>query len=89
VAQNFVEDDPLQKLRPSPHSSDIARSDFNRFGKVNNALIGQEISDEIDLLEVVSKNLSGISHDELQAVFRSWVERVQPVIHANADSLSE
>jgi hypothetical protein len=39
---------------------------------VKNALIGQEISDEIDLL-VVTEILSGISHDELQAVFRSWV----------------
>jgi hypothetical protein len=40
---------------------------------VKNALIGQEISDEIDLLVVVTEILSGISHDELQAVFRSWV----------------
>jgi hypothetical protein len=56
---------------------------------VKNALIGREISDEIDLLEVVTEILSGISHDELQAVFRSWVERVQVVIDANGDYLSE
>jgi hypothetical protein len=39
---------------------------------VKNALFGPEISDEIDVPEVVTEILSGISHDELQAVFRSW-----------------
>jgi hypothetical protein len=39
---------------------------------VKNALIAPEFSDEIDLLEVVTEILSSISHDELQAVFRSW-----------------
>jgi hypothetical protein len=36
---------------------------------------------------VVTEILSGISHDELQTVFRSWVERVQAVIDANGDYL--
>jgi hypothetical protein len=44
---------------------------FDLLGKVKNVLIGREISDEIDLLEVVTEILSGISHDELQAVVRS------------------
>jgi hypothetical protein len=56
--------------------------------KVKRALIGREISHEIDLHEVVTEILSGISHDELQGVFRSWVERVQAVIDANGDYLS-
>jgi hypothetical protein len=45
---------------------------FDPSGKVKNALIGREISDEIDLLEVVTEILSAISHDESQAVFGSW-----------------
>jgi hypothetical protein len=61
---------------------------FYLFGKVKNALIGREISDGIDLLGLVTGILSGISHDELHGVFRSWVERVQAVIHANGDYLS-
>jgi hypothetical protein len=47
------------------------------------------VSDQIDLLQVVIEILSRISHDELQAVFRSCVERVQAVINANGDYLSE
>jgi hypothetical protein len=38
---------------------------------MKNALIGREISDENDLLELVTEILSGISHDELPAVFRN------------------
>jgi protein gp37 len=55
---------------------------------MKNALIGPEISDEIDLVEVVTEILSGISHDEFRPVFRNWVERVQAVIDANRDYLS-
>jgi hypothetical protein len=89
VTQNFLEHNPLQRLPHPPYSPDISPSDFYLFGKVTNALIGREISDQIDLLEVVTEILSGISHDELQAVFHSWVERVQAVIDANGDYLSE
>jgi hypothetical protein len=52
-------------------------------------LIGREISDEIDVLDVVTVILSGISHDEWQAVFGSRVERVQAMIDANGDHLSQ
>jgi hypothetical protein len=55
---------------------------------VENALIGRELSDEIDLLEAVTEILSGVLYDELRAVFRSWVERVQGVMDANGDYLS-
>jgi hypothetical protein len=55
---------------------------------VKNALIGQEISDEIDLRDLVTEILSGVSHHELQAVCRSGIERVQAVIDTNGDSLS-
>jgi hypothetical protein len=48
-----------------------------------------EISDEIDLLEAVAMILNGISYAELQRVFRSWIERVGPVIDAAADYLTE
>jgi hypothetical protein len=88
VTQNFFEHNPLKRFPHPPYSQDISLSDFSLFGKVKNALIGQEISDEIDLLELVTEILSGISHNELQAVFRNWVERVQAVIDANEDYLS-
>jgi hypothetical protein len=88
VIQNFFEHNPLKRL-PHPTSlPDLSPSDFYLFGKMKNALNGREISDEIDLLEVVTEILIGISHDELRAVFRNWIERVQAVIDANADELS-
>jgi histone-lysine N-methyltransferase SETMAR len=90
TTQNFFEHNTLKGLPHPPHSPDISPSDFDfyLFGKVRRALIGREISDEIDLLEVATEILSSISHAELQVVFRSWVERVQAVIDANWDYLS-
>jgi hypothetical protein len=41
------------------------------------ALIGQEISDDIGLPEIVTQTLGGFSVEELQAVFCSLIERVQ------------
>jgi hypothetical protein len=49
---------------------------------VKSALIGQEIPDEVDLLEAVTAILNGISDAELQRVFRSWIERVERAIDA-------
>jgi hypothetical protein len=56
---------------------------------MTNALSGREISEEIDLLEVVTEILTGISHAELRTVFRNWVGCVQAVIDANGDYRSE
>jgi hypothetical protein len=85
VTQNPFKHNPLERLRHPPDSPDISPSDFYLFGKVQNALIGREIFDEIDLLDVVTEILSRLSHDELHAAFRSWVERAQGVIDANGD----
>jgi hypothetical protein len=73
VTQNFFRDNRLKRLRHPPYSPDISPSDFYllSFRKVKNALIAREVSDEIDLLEVVTEILSGISYDELHADFRS------------------
>jgi hypothetical protein len=47
---------------------------------VKGVLIGQEISHEITLLDAVTGILNGISTDELQCIFRSWIERVENLI---------
>jgi transposase len=88
VTQNFFEHNPLKRHRDPTYSPDISPLDFSLFGKMKNALIGGEISDEIDLFEVVTEILGGISYDELRAVFRNWVERAQAVTNANGDYLS-
>jgi hypothetical protein len=51
-------------------------------------LIGQQIPDEIGLIDAVIEILDGISSDELQAVFRNWIERVQSVIDADMSYVS-
>jgi hypothetical protein len=55
---------------------------FSLFGKVKGALIGQEIPDETIILDTVTEILNWVSTDELQRVFRSWIERVENVITA-------
>jgi hypothetical protein len=40
----------------------------------------REIPDEIDLPEVVTEILNGISDAELQCIFRSWIDHVERVI---------
>jgi hypothetical protein len=83
VTQNFFEHDSLQRLPQPPYSPNISPSDLYLFGKVKNALIGQEIPDDIALLELVMAMLGGISGNELQAVFRNWIEPVQGMIDAD------
>jgi hypothetical protein len=73
---------------PSPYSPDISPSDFSLFGRVKGVLTGQEIPDEVDLLEALTKIFNDISDDELQRVFRSWIGRVQKVIDADGDYLA-
>jgi hypothetical protein len=47
------------------------------FGKVKGALIGQEIPDEIILLDVVPEILNRISTDELQHIFAGGLKALK------------
>jgi hypothetical protein len=89
VTNDFFGHNPVKRLPQPPYSPDISPLDFYLFGKVKNALIGHEISDEIALLDAVTEILGGISGNELQAVFRNWIKCVQSVIDANEGCLSE
>jgi hypothetical protein len=89
VTQNFFEHNPLKRLSQPPYSPDISPLDFELFGEVKNALIGQEIPDKIALLEAVTEILGGISGYELQTVFRNWIEPDQGVIDADGGYLSQ
>jgi hypothetical protein len=63
--------------------------DFYLFGKVKSALTKQEITDEIDRLETATEIVNSISDAELQRLFRSWIERVERVIDAGGDYLTQ
>jgi hypothetical protein len=89
MSRNFFGYNLLKELLHPTYSSDTSPSDFNLFGKVNITLIGREIPDEINFLEAVTQILNGIADDELQCVFRSWIERVERVIDATGGDLTE
>jgi hypothetical protein len=82
------EHNPLKRLPQLPYSPDISPLDFYLFGKVKNAVIGQEIPDEISHLEAVMELLGDISADQFQAVFPNWIEPDQGVIDADGGYLS-
>jgi hypothetical protein len=68
---HFFEHSPLKTFPCSLYLRNISLFDFYLFEKVKNALIGQEIPDEIDILEIGTQILDGFSDEELQVVFRS------------------
>jgi hypothetical protein len=61
---------------------------FLSIRKNKSAIVGQEIFDEIGLLEILTQILDRISDEEWRAVFRSWIECLQNITDANGDSLS-
>jgi hypothetical protein len=80
TSRNVFEHNPLKKLHYAPYSPDASPSDFYLGEKVKGVLARQVIPDEISFLDVVTEILNGISTDELQRIFRSWIERVENVI---------
>jgi histone-lysine N-methyltransferase SETMAR len=82
MARNFFVHNPLKRLPHPPRSPDMSPSDFYPFGKVKGTRTGPEIPDEISLRDAVTAMLNDTSTDELQRVFRSWIERVENVITA-------
>jgi hypothetical protein len=88
MTRNFFKHNPLKRLPHPPYSLDIYLSDFYLFWKITEALIGQEIPDEISLLDAMTEILNEISIGELQHIFHSWIKRVENVIIAEGGSAS-
>jgi hypothetical protein len=87
--QNSFGHSPLRSHPHPPYSSHISPSYLYPFGKVKSVLIGREIPDEMDLPETVTEISNGISDAEMQHVFRGWIERVETVINAGVNYLTE
>jgi hypothetical protein len=47
--------------------------------------MGSEIPDEIGLFTIVTQIVNGTSDEQLQAIFRNWIECLQNIIDANGD----
>jgi hypothetical protein len=88
MTRNFFEHNPLSRLHHPPYSPDMCPSDFYLFGKVKGVPIRQEIPDKISLLDAVTEILNRTPTDELQRVFRSWIERVETAMTADWGSAS-
>jgi hypothetical protein len=43
---------------------------------MKDVLFGHEIPDKIEFLDIMTEILSDISRDELNVMFRNWIERV-------------
>jgi histone-lysine N-methyltransferase SETMAR len=89
MTQNFFGHNPLERFPHPPYSPDIPPSGFSLFRKVKSALVGREISCEIDFLEAVTEILNGISNAAFQCAFRGWAECIGRVINAGGDYLTE
>jgi hypothetical protein len=80
------------QMRRAPHSSfslDLSPSDICLFGKVQTALMGAAFSDENELFHGVTDVLSGISPDELEAVFANWVATLNTCIQRRGEYIGE
>jgi hypothetical protein len=89
MTRNFFEHTPLNRSPDPPYSPEISPSDFYVFGKIKPQLIGHEIPDEINLCEAVSEILNAIFPAELQRVFHNWSERLEAVIAAEVDYITQ
>jgi hypothetical protein len=67
------------------YSPDLAFSDFYLFATVKERLERIQLADEDQFFEALQEILNGLDHEELNAVFRDWVPRVQKVNEGNGD----
>jgi hypothetical protein len=89
ITQTFLGYNPLKRLPHPPYYPDISPSDFHLLWKMDSALIGWEISDEIDLFQLVAETFDDISDAELQTLFQGWIEHVERVNDAGKDYLTK
>jgi hypothetical protein len=73
-------------LTRAPHpacSPDLAPSDFYLFRKLKVALMGAIFADDNELLQNVMEVLNRIRREELEAVFKKWIRRLDRYIQQN------
>jgi hypothetical protein len=75
-------------LRPAPHPSDspdLAPPDFFVFGYVKERLKGMVFLSYEELLDAIGEVVTGIESENLTAVFKHWMERLEWVSQNNGD----
>jgi hypothetical protein len=73
----------MQRMPQPPYSLDLARSDFYLFRTVKEKLEPIQLADENQFFESLQTILSDLDHQESNAVFQAWVQRVREVSEGN------
>jgi hypothetical protein len=75
-------------MKQAPHpiySSDLALSDFFRFGCVKGKPMGYRAETPSELLVRIRVILAEIPRETLNAVFLEWMERLQKFVHDDGE----
>jgi hypothetical protein len=70
-----------------PYLLDFASSGFYLFPTVKEKLERIQVIDRDQLCDCLQEILAGINHDELNQVFRAWVQQVQELSQGIGDDL--
>ena len=70
-----MSDSNIEPLQHPPYSPDFAISDFFLFPTVKDHLRGRKFESREELGTAITEALRTVTHDGLQHVFCTWVER--------------
>jgi transposase len=85
VSTKWLEEHDMRRMPQPPYSPDLAPSDFYLFPTVKERLERIQLADEDQFFESLQEILNGLGHEELNAVFRALVRRVQEISEGNGD----
>jgi hypothetical protein len=85
VSTEWLEEHDMHRLSQPAYSPNLAPSDFYLFPTVKERLERIQLADEDQFFESLQEILDGLDHEELNAVFRTWVRRAQEVSECNGD----
>jgi transposase len=89
VAEQFIAQNHISRVRQPAYSPDLAPSDFWPFRHLKNSLAGWRFDDPEELLESITSFLEEVQPAELHVVFSQWLEMVRWVLENNGDDYHE
>jgi hypothetical protein len=79
----------MMRTPGSPHSLDLALSDFRLFGYVRHCLIRESFEVADQLFSPIETVLRGIEKSISQAMFLEWTERLEQCNATNGDCFED
>jgi hypothetical protein len=68
-----------------PYSPDLSLGDFWLFGFSKESMKGVEFSTDDQLLEAITRIWTDVTSEDIQSVFREWIDRLSWVIGNNGE----